>query len=86
MNPILIKLIGAAIGAIFSDKLNKYLTHSENERITQNPDAKAMPGVRTDEIKSPIGKTTDIGSGGAGSGVPDKQNEKPTVRIDKDDQ
>ena len=85
MNPIIIKLIGAAIGAIFADTLNKNLTRSENGRITQLSKAKTMPGAGTDEIKPIGGKTADLGSGGPDSGLSDEQNQNPTVRIDKDD-
>jgi len=85
MNPILIKLIGAAIGAIFADTLNKNLTRSENGRITQLSKAKPMPGAVTDEIKPTSRKTGHLSSGGADSGLSDEQNQNPTVRIDKDD-
>ena len=85
MNPILIKLIGAGIGAIFADTLNKKLTRDENTSITQLSKAKTMPGAGTDEIAPLSGKTVDIGSGGAGGGLSDEQNQNPTVRIDKDD-
>ena len=85
MNPILIKLIGAAIGAIFADSLNKKLTHSENGRITQLSKAKTMPGAGTDEIKPTSRKTDNFSSSGIDSGLSDEQNQNPTVRIDKDD-
>jgi len=85
MNPIFIKLIGAAIGAIFADSLNKKLTRDENTSITQLSKAKTMPGAGADEIKPIGGKTADLSSRGADRGLSDEQNQKPTVRIDKDD-
>lgn len=43
MAPIIIKLIGAAIGAVISDQVSKKLTPAKNESIKKIPEAKTGP-------------------------------------------
>ena len=71
MNPLIIKLIGAGVGALFAGAFHKSLTRQTEKRINQTSSAINGPKGNDDDSKDAGNQDIGRGSKRADCGVPD---------------
>lgn len=95
MAPIIIKLIGAALGSLIADSIDKNVRAKNSQKVLQDSgqddkpvsdNAKSVPKVTTDDSKKPKQTSGNRGDQRADSGVSDDSTEQTGELSNEPDQ
>lgn len=85
MAPIIIKLLGAAVGSLIADTIDKKVKEKNSQKLLQDSgqnvkpvsdNAKSVPKVGTDDSKKSHKASGHRGNQRSDSGVPDNSDEQ----------